>query len=164
MTTADIALVDRLFETVARFRRVVRRHTARRFPADPVTQTQAELLRLVGRRPGLTVGEAAQILGLAANSVSTVVGEMERAGYLVRTPAPEDHRIRRLSLTVRAQHDADAARDARHETVQRVIAGLSAEDRRALVAGLDVLRTVVEGVDGRVPDERAVASVAEASR
>jgi len=46
-------LIAELFNVVGRFRRQLRRSTGRGFDATGLTQSQAEMLRLVGRQPGI---------------------------------------------------------------------------------------------------------------
>ncbi|GAA4336476.1 hypothetical protein GCM10023086_69750 [Streptomyces venetus] len=57
---------------------------------------EVELLRLVVTRPGIGISDAARDLGLAANSVSTLVNQLPRAGCLVRETDPADRRAARL--------------------------------------------------------------------
>jgi DNA-binding MarR family transcriptional regulator len=65
--TADLARV------LARIGRGLRYRTRAAREALDVTHSESELLRLVDRRPGIRVHEAAGELGVASNSVSTLV-------------------------------------------------------------------------------------------
>ena len=135
-------LVTDLFSTVGRFRRTLRRSGPRGFDLSGVTESQAELLRLVGRQPGISVSAAAAELGLAPNTASTLVSKLSADGLLVRTPDPEDRRVGRLALTEPAQRLADASRAARRAALAEVLDGLDADDTRALAAGLQVLSDI----------------------
>ena len=137
-------LVTELFSTVGRFRRTVRRSGPRGFDLSGVTESQAELLRLVGRQPGISVSAAAAELGLAPNTASTLVSKLSADGLLVRTPDPEDRRVGRLALTAPAQRLADASRAARRAALAEVLDGLDADDTRALAAGLRVLSDITK--------------------
>jgi len=99
-------LVTELFGVVGRFRRQLRRSTGRGFDAAGLTESQTELLRLVGRRPGISVREAAAELGLVANTASTLVSKLASEGLLIRTVDAEDRRVGRLRLTEPAQRIA----------------------------------------------------------
>ncbi len=68
-------LVADLFGTVGRFRRTIRRAAGASFFVG-LTESQAELLRLVARQPGISVSAAAAELGLAANTASTLVSKL----------------------------------------------------------------------------------------
>ncbi|AKK25521.1 MarR family winged helix-turn-helix transcriptional regulator [Mycobacterium sp. EPa45] len=130
-------LVAELFGTVGRFRRTVRRAAGASFVG--LTESQAELLRLVGRQPGISVSAAAAELGLAANTASTLVSKLSAEGLLVRTPDPDDRRVGRLELTPPAQKLADASRAARRAALAEALDELDEDDTRALAAGMRVL-------------------------
>jgi DNA-binding MarR family transcriptional regulator len=104
-----------------------------------LTESQAELLRLVGRQPGISVSAAAAELGLAANTASTLVSKLAAEGLLVRTPDPDDRRVGRLELTAPAQELADASRAARRAALAEALGQLDDDDTRALAEGLRVL-------------------------
>ncbi len=137
--TAD--LTADLFGAVGRFRRQVRRSAG---PAigTGLPESQAELLRLVGRRPGISVREAATELGLAPNTASTLVSRLCADDMLIRTVDPDDRRIGRLQLTDAAQRIADASRAARRATLAAALARLDGDQIAALRDGVAVLDTL----------------------
>ena len=92
-------LIAELFNVVGRFRRQLRRSTGRGFDATGLTQSQAEMLRLVGRQPGISVREAATELGLVPNTASTLVSRLAADGLLIRTVDSDDRRVGRRMLT-----------------------------------------------------------------
>ncbi len=130
-------LVADLFGTVGRFRRTIRRAAGASFVG--LTESQAELLRLVARQPGISVSAAAAELGLAANTASTLVSKLSSEGLLTRTPDPDDRRVGRLELTAPAQKLADASRAARRAALAEALDELDEDDTRALAEGLRVL-------------------------
>ena len=144
-------LVTDLFSTVGRFRRTLRRSGPRGFDLSGVTESQAELLRLVGRQPGISVSAAAAELGLAPNTASTLVSKLSADGLLVRTSDPEDRRVGRLALTEPAQRLADASRAARRAALAEVLDGLDADDTRALAAVLQVLSDITKTLQEKRP-------------
>ena len=133
-------LVAELFSTVGRFRRTVRRAAGSSFTG--LTESQAELLRLVARQPGISVSAAAAELGLAANTASTLVSKLSAEGLLVRTPDPDDRRVGRLELTAPAQELADASRAAGRAVLAEALDELDDDDTRALADGLRVLASL----------------------
>jgi DNA-binding MarR family transcriptional regulator len=132
-------LTSELFEVVGRFRRQLRRSTGRGFGATGLTQSQAELLRLVGRQPGISVREAAAELGLVPNTASTLVSKLAADGLLIRSVDADDRRIGRLTLTGPAQRIADESRAARRAALATVVDELNAEQVDHLARGLRVL-------------------------
>lgn len=142
-------LISLLFSSVGRFRRQVRRTAGRSF-ASGLTESQAELLRLVGRQPEISVSQAAAELGLAANTASTLVSKLAGDDLLVREADPADRRVGRLRLTESAQHLADASRAARRAALADVLDELGDDDITSLTAGLEVLNKMT-----RILQERA---------
>ena len=94
-------LIAELFNVVGRFRRQLRRSTGRGFDTTGLTQSQAELLRLVGRQPDISVREAATELGLVPNTASTLVSKLAADGLVIRAVDADDRRVGRLRLTGR---------------------------------------------------------------
>jgi DNA-binding MarR family transcriptional regulator len=140
-TRADLTV--ELFGTVGRFRRQLRRSAGRSFDGlgqpGGLTESQAELLRLVGRQPGISVSAAAAELGLAANTASTLVSKLSAGGLLNREADPADRRVGRLRLTESAQRIADASRTARRAALAEVLDDLDDTEIDQLAAGLNVL-------------------------
>jgi DNA-binding MarR family transcriptional regulator len=139
-TTAD--LVAELFTTIGRLRRQVRRSGGGPPIGTGLPESQAELLRLVGRQPGISVRHAAAELGLAANTASTLVSRLSADGLLVRTVDPDDRRVGRLRLTESSQRIADESRASRRAALGAVLERLDADQIERLTDGLAVLADV----------------------
>lgn len=139
-------LVNQLFGVVWRFRRQVGRRAGRVFDRPDIGTTQAEFLRLVSRHPGISVKEAAGRLGLAANSVSTVVTSLVKDDLLLREPDPGDRRVMRLRLPADAQALADATRRQRHTLVSEALDALHPDERADLERGLAVLAKLTDSL------------------
>lgn len=131
-------LIGDLFSVVGRFRRQLRRSAGGGFAAG-LTQSQAELVRLVGRRPGISVRESAAELSLVPNTASTLVSRLVADGLLIRTVDDHDRRVGRLRLTASAQRVADESRAARRAALSAVMAKLDTSQIEALARGLDVM-------------------------
>ena len=80
--------VTEVFRVVGRFRRQLRRSAGRGFDSARLTESQSELLSLVGRQPGVSVNAAAAELGLVPNTASTLVSKLVATGLLIRTARP----------------------------------------------------------------------------
>jgi DNA-binding MarR family transcriptional regulator len=137
-------LVSELFSTVGRFRRVVRRSGGRPAIGAGLPESQAELLRLIARQPGISVRQAAAELGLAPNTASTLVSRLSADGLLVRSVDPEDRRVGRLRLTESAQRFADETRAARRAALTAALERLDPDRMDRLTEGLAVLAEVTE--------------------
>ncbi len=143
----DPGLVPRMLSALGGVRRRIRRLAGRTVSGRGLTEAHAELLRLVGRHPGIAVGDAAARLGLAPNTVSTLVGSLVARGDLERTRDPRDGRVARLSLPRPAQAAADAVRRKRHALLAAAIASLEPRERDALVAGLGAIEALTARLD-----------------
>jgi DNA-binding MarR family transcriptional regulator len=135
-------LVTDVFAVVGRFRRQLRRSAGRGFDAAGLTEAQAELLRLVGRRPDISIREAAEELGLVANTASTLVSRLASDGLLARTVDAGDRRVGRLRLTDSAQNVADASRAAGRAAMKQALTELDDDELDALSRGLAVMAKI----------------------
>ena len=92
---SDTALAEQLYAAVGLLRRHARRIGGRPFGDPPTAPTtaQLELIRLVRRNPDLSVADAAAELGLAPNTVSTLVRQLADAGVLERVRDSADGRV-----------------------------------------------------------------------
>lgn len=139
-TNTDLAV--ELFATVGRFRRQARRAGGAPGVGAGLPESQAELLRLVGRQPDISVRRAADELGLAPNTASTLVSRLSNDGLLVRSVDPNDRRVGRLRLTASAQRIADESRAARRAALGAVLDRLDGGQLDRLHDGLAVLADV----------------------
>ncbi|GAA1584726.1 MarR family transcriptional regulator [Kribbella hippodromi] len=137
-------LAEELLAAMGLVRRHLRRSVGRPFPLSVLTDAQAELVRTVRRNPGISVAEAAAELGLAANTVSTLVSQLTERGLLRRTQDATDRRIARLTLTDPARQQVEAWRDRRTALVTAAIDDLAPADQAALRAALPVLAVLAE--------------------
>ncbi|MGG2459242.1 MarR family winged helix-turn-helix transcriptional regulator [Streptomyces sp. RGM 3693] len=144
MATGD--LPDELADVLAGIQRLIRRRLRRGLPAPRLRGAQVELLRLVATRPGIRVSAAAKELYLAGNSVSTLVNQLSRAGYLRRQTDPADRRSAQLFPTPEARsrlHDWETRRSA---LVREQVTRLTEADRTALAAALPALRQLAHNL------------------
>ncbi|MGN6870312.1 MAG: MarR family winged helix-turn-helix transcriptional regulator [Solirubrobacteraceae bacterium] len=70
---------------------------------EPLPPSELEVMRLLVRAPGLSVGEVAQELGLRPSNASATIRSLMIRGLLERKPDERDGRISRLTPTARAQ-------------------------------------------------------------
>lgn len=144
-------LTSEIFNVVGRFRRQLRRSTGGGFDAAGLPQSQLELLRLIGRRPGISVRESATELNLAPNTASTLVSRLVAEGMVVRTVDDADRRIGRLELTETAQRVADESRAARHTALSGALAHLQPSQVDDLAKGLDALTELTRLLNEKDP-------------
>lgn len=98
---------------------------------------QLALLDWIAGSPGSGIQEIADGLDLTAPTVSVSVRGMEAAGLLERRPDPQDGRAIQLFLTAQGQDLHEQTLSFRRETMQRLLAGLTAEEGSALLVLLE---------------------------
>ena len=129
---------DALLASMAGIRRSLR--LAGRPPGfSDLTGAQLDLVLLVRRRPGVSIAEAAQELRVAANTVSTLVRQLTRSGFLVRGVDGADRRVARLELTPETAEKVSRFRDRRAAFLTAAIEALPSRDRQRLAAATQVL-------------------------
>jgi len=141
--------VAEVFGVVGRFRRQLRRSVGRGLDSARVTESQSELLWLVGRRPGISVRAAATELGLVPNTASTMVSKLVASGLLIRTVDEADRRACQLRLAEPTQQIVDASRAARRVLLAEVLGELDDDQIDSLTKGLEVLDTVARRLQER---------------
>ena len=134
---------EELADALVGVQRLIRRRLRGQMPDPRLRGAEVELLRLVVARPGIGISDAAKDLGLAANSVSTLVNQLAKVGYLVRETDPADRRAARL-LPTPAETRLREWRRRRAELVRRHVARLDEPDRRALHAAIPALRKLAD--------------------
>lgn len=141
--------VTEVSRVVGRFRRQLRRSAGRGFDSARITESQSELLWLVGRQPGISVSAAAAELGLVPNTASTLVSKLVANGLLIRTIDETDRRVGRLRLADKAQQIVDASRAARRAVLAEVLTEFDTNQIEALTKGLEVLDLITQHLKER---------------
>ncbi len=133
------ALPAELAKVLARIGRGLRYRTRAVREALDVTQSEGELLRLLERRPGIRVQDAAPGLGIASNSVRTLVTRLSRNGLVQRASDPLDGRAACLWLTPQSQDWVARIGSAREEALAKALASLGEAERKALEAAVPAM-------------------------
>jgi len=108
------------------------------------SQHERQLLHHVGDERGVPLGVVARHLGIPKSSASEQVKSLKRRGFLTRRRDPEDER--RLSIVLTDAGVARVRRDSVLDLVRLATAlrQISAEDKKALLAGLERLAAAAE--------------------
>jgi DNA-binding MarR family transcriptional regulator len=130
---------EELLAQIGAIRRVAGRAVRQAVDGDPLPPARSELLRLANRSPGISVADAARELGLAPNSVSTLVGKLTHDGLLRRDRGESDGRSAELRITDAGSERIARWRDIRVEFTARGMARLDPADQRAIADALPAL-------------------------
>lgn len=118
---------------LARLSAAVRHHAWRGAAAAGLTPTQGQLADLLGRRPGATLGELADALGIGAATASEAIGALVDKGLVEKSRRAGDGR--RLALRLTGSGERAAGQCATWpEFLAEATAALPALDQSALLA------------------------------
>jgi DNA-binding MarR family transcriptional regulator len=112
---------------------------------EDLSQHERQLLHHVPAEKGIPLGVVARHLGIPKSSASEQVKSLERRGFLIRRRNPEDERL--LSIVLTHEGAARVRQDTVLDLVRLAAAlkKISAEDRRALLTGLERLAAAAGG-------------------
>jgi DNA-binding MarR family transcriptional regulator len=138
-TEASTGLAEDLVDVMSAVRRAVQREAGAVAEVASLTGSQLQLVRIVRRRPGVSVTEAAEELGVAPNTVSTLVRQLVEAGMLERRAASVDRRVAQLFLYPTVGRALGEWAGRRSDVVAKALARLTTDERRALAEALSPL-------------------------
>jgi MarR family transcriptional regulator, organic hydroperoxide resistance regulator len=120
--------------------------TSKRMEASlGITGPQRLVLRLVGRFPGITAGNLAQILHVHPSTLTGVLKRLEKRGLLERKSDPLDGRKALFALTEPGRALDVPSTGTVEASVQRVLARMS---RTRILHTQDVLTALAEELGG----------------
>lgn len=115
-----------------------------------VTGPQRLVIRIVGRYPGISAGQLAEIMQLHPSTLTGVLKRLQQRGIIERRVDPKDGRRALLGLTARGR-ELDSLRTGTVEAAVRQ--ALKTMPRRKLEAAQDVLAAVAEALQPQQADE-----------
>lgn len=101
--------------------------------------SQKRILMILMERTTLTQRELTEYLGIQPGSVSEVIGKLEAAGLIRRTPSQRDRRTADLMLTETGRLAAREAYEKREQRHREMFACLSEKERAELLGLLEKL-------------------------
>ncbi len=136
-----------LTEVVTRLRRVLRASIRSEYPWESLPMAQVEILQRLRDEPGLRVNDLAQRHRLANNTVSVLVQQMVVAGFVARSPDPDDRRAVRLTLTPQGRRMITEWQRAHEQRLESALDRIAAADRCAIGAALPSLSRLVDELE-----------------
>jgi len=135
---------------VSRLRRAMRRAARAADPALGLSVAQLELLSCITEHPGIRPSQLARMLRLAPSSVATLLGGLQSAGYVMRTPGSVGDR-RTVSLDLSEAGVAAVRRWHRvnEDIIQAALAELPHQDRATLRDAAPALRDLTASIDAQ---------------
>jgi DNA-binding MarR family transcriptional regulator len=141
-----------LADIVSRLRRAMRRAARATDPALGLSVAQLELLSCIAEHPGIRPSELARLLRLAPSSVATLLGGLQSAGHVTRTPGGGTAGDRRTVSLGLSEQGATAVRRwhrVNEDVIQTALAALPAGDQSALRDAGPALRDLTASIDAQ---------------
>jgi DNA-binding MarR family transcriptional regulator len=113
-------------------------------PGHVLPASELEIMRLLVRRPGLSVNETAAELRLAPANVSTALRALEARGLLERRRDPSDGRVVRLHPTTAALAHRSDQELVWGNALAQALDALSRADARRTLAATPALRALAD--------------------
>jgi DNA-binding MarR family transcriptional regulator len=141
-----------LADIVSRLRRAMRRAARATDPALGLSVAQLELLSCITEHPGIRPSQLARLLRLAPSSVATLLGGLQSAGYVRRTPGGDsdgDRRTVSLDLSEAGAQAVSRWHRVNEDIIQAALAALPHRDRAALRDAAPALRDLTTSIDAQ---------------
>lgn len=101
--------------------------------------SQKRILIILHETGSMTQRELTEKIGVQPGSASEVIGKLESAGLILRTPSEEDRRTANIQLTESGRIQAEEAARQRKIRHQEMFSCLSAEEKNTLLALMEKL-------------------------
>ena len=115
--------------------------------ARGITARQQLVIRLVGRFPGISAGQLAEILHVHPSTLTGLIGPLERRGLLSRRADPRDARRVALGLTAKGRESGVDATVTVESAIQQLLSSLP---RNKVLATREVLAMMARALETRV--------------
>jgi DNA-binding MarR family transcriptional regulator len=132
--SADLPVTEFAGQLFFRIWRATHTRTAERLGSVGLTPALFALLNVIGAREGAIQQELGSALGIDRSTMVSLIDQLESAGLAMRRPSATDRRAREIAITPKGRRTLQRARGLILEVEEEVLAGLSAEERRELLA------------------------------
>jgi DNA-binding MarR family transcriptional regulator len=119
--------------------RLLRRRFEREAQDLAMTSSQLQIVAQLSRNEGIGQAALAALLDIEPMTLSRHVDRMEAAGLVERRQDPNDRRARQLFTTAKSRDLLAPMRAVAAEVYDQAQAGLSPDERAALVAALETV-------------------------
>ncbi|SEG55111.1 DNA-binding transcriptional regulator, MarR family [Thermomonospora echinospora] len=109
---------------------------------DPLPASEADMLRLIVRSPGVSPGRLAAEMHMKPSNVSAALRHLTDLGLIVRETDPADRRTWRVLPTPRAVENARRIEDARARMLDEVLGELPPDHAEALLRAVPALQAL----------------------
>ena len=114
--------------------RATHTRTAEVLGSISLTPALFALLNVIGAREGAIQQELGTALGIDRSTMVSLIDQLEGAGLARRRPSATDRRAREIAITPKGRRLLQRARGLLSQVEDEVLAGLTAAERRELLA------------------------------
>lgn len=145
-------LARRLADGLGRLAAALRQNAWQEALPEGLTPTQGEILSFLDRRPGATLAQVSEALGVRPATASEAVRVLVEKGLASKSRRPDDGRVLWLQLTTEGRGRAE---EASHwdDFLSTAIDALDDQERRVMLRGVSRLIERLQW-DGRIPTAR----------
>ncbi len=122
----------------------LRKRASEFFRPFGLTDVQFNLMMLLkyqgGPGKGLNQALLSDMMLVNRANITSLIDRMEKAGLVVRTPAPSDRRSNIIKLTTRARKLLDRIEPLYTKEVKQIMAALNQTEQKTLIAMLEKVR------------------------
>ena len=119
-----------------------------------LTSVQYAALAAVGAHPGVDATRLSVLIAFDRSTIGDVLERLEGKGWILRTPSPQDRRIKVIRLSPEGVSLLQQVQPAVHRVQERLMAPLSAADRPVLLRLLSALASQ-ETEEAEIPRQAA---------
>ncbi|WP_405779856.1 MarR family winged helix-turn-helix transcriptional regulator [Streptomyces sp. NBC_00859] len=102
----------------------------------PVSAAQTRVMYIIEHEPGINLSALRHHLSVAAPSATRICDRLQAAGFLRRTPRPDNRREMQLTLTEAGTAHLHEIRRRREQALRQVMNRMTPTTRDALTTGL----------------------------
>lgn len=148
----ELETASQLIDTVPLVMQALRGEIRSHRPAE-FSVPQFRVLAYLGRNPGAALTDLANHIGLMRPTMSKMVDNLVRRGWIERETSAEDRRYMRLCLTSQGRTAIDGAKAEMRQGLAETLRTLSTVERESVVAAMELLRRVFATGSGTGPRE-----------
>jgi len=138
--------------------RLVHRPYDQRMKPLGITQAQWRVLASLSFKDGITQSELADSIEHSTVALGGLLDRLEENGWIARRPVPEDRRAKKVYLMAKAEDVIGVMRGVADDMTEGLLAGISPSDTDRLIALMNVLKSNLQTLDGKMAEPSGEAS------
>ena len=104
-----------------------------------ITMSQCSTILGIGKHGTMTMNALSEWMSLATSTMTRIVDNLVRDGYIARTQDPQDRRVVQVSLTEEGEKLFGAVKQIYHEYHGKIVESIPADELHQVVESLTML-------------------------